>query len=355
MATKTSVIDEAPSDGAAPKTPAKRRRGPSTRSPQIEKYLDSKGVKWEFHENVSPGSFDLQKSLRNQARLTKLIPSQVETYIDAMKRGDVFPPVIAHRSEDSGKLITIDGNHRLDSSRQLDRPMDVYVVIEADPKMITLMTFEANTKHGVPTNQQERVIHALWLIDTGASRTDAAAAVGAPLAAVTKEWNRKQAERRADEVGIPRSQWDNINQSIRTRLLNLATDEVFKAAAELAYKANLTVNEALDMVTQLNETRSVTRQLAYVKNLSEGTYADRISSGAALFGTKQGGNTRQTPKTRANSSIGMVLHMPEDVVGLASTYSPQERDAAAKKAKEAAEKLTLFANALTSLNEQAEA
>jgi hypothetical protein len=350
MTTKTATVDEEPMPEEEPKRTPRRRRVNvlGARDPRIEEYLNEKGVAWEFIENVSPGSFDLQKSMKNQARLTHLVPSQVETYIDAMKRGDVFPPLIAHRNEETGKLITIDGNHRLETCRQLERPMNVYVV-SADPKIVTLLTFEANTKHGVPTNQQERVTHALWLIDTGASQRDAAAAVGAPLKLVQKDWQRRQAGRRADEVGIIRTHWEALHQSIRTRLLNLTTDEVFKAASELAYKANLSVQEVFDLVAQLNESRSVTRQLALLELLQGNEYADRISGGEALFGAKQG-RSKTTPKTRASQALGHVLHLPDDIAGLASQFSPQERESAAARAREAEKKLGEFAEALEAAN-----
>lgn len=50
----------------------------------------------------------MDKSLRNQARFIAIDEKRVEQYAEAMKRGDEFPPVIAHGK--LGKLIMADGN-----------------------------------------------------------------------------------------------------------------------------------------------------------------------------------------------------------------------------------------------------
>jgi hypothetical protein len=76
---------------------------------KLEEWLDKKGVKWEFLPAVSPESFDQEKSLRNQARVfAPLNEKRAEQYTEAMKRGDEFPPVIAHGKKN--KMILLDGN-----------------------------------------------------------------------------------------------------------------------------------------------------------------------------------------------------------------------------------------------------
>ena len=54
---------------------------------------------------------DFERSLENQARVyTKLDPEVVTTYAEAIKRGDQFPAVVAHRSSPTAKLRNVDGN-----------------------------------------------------------------------------------------------------------------------------------------------------------------------------------------------------------------------------------------------------
>ena len=75
------------------------------RDAEIEEYLDAKGVKWTFRPKVSPDEFDIDKSLRNQARFEPITEDRVNTYAEAMRRGDKFPPVIAHGT----RLLTVAG------------------------------------------------------------------------------------------------------------------------------------------------------------------------------------------------------------------------------------------------------
>src|SRR5664280_2380946 len=51
----------------------------------------------------------------------------------------------------------------------------------------------------------------------------------------TTRWNKRQADRRADEVGLLRNEWDSVLPAVRGRLLMIATDEGFRAAAMLAH------------------------------------------------------------------------------------------------------------------------
>ena len=52
--------------------------------------------------------FDADKSLHNQARFLPIDEKRVETYTEAMRRGDQFPPVLAHGR--MGKLVMAGGN-----------------------------------------------------------------------------------------------------------------------------------------------------------------------------------------------------------------------------------------------------
>lgn len=77
---------------------------------KLEDWLDSKGVQWEFHPALDVDQFDADKSLHNQARFEPIDEKRVESYVEAMRRGDKFPPVLAHGR--MGRLILADGNRQ---------------------------------------------------------------------------------------------------------------------------------------------------------------------------------------------------------------------------------------------------
>lgn len=324
--------------------------GRSNRRPDIEKYLDDKGVKWEYHPTLAYDDIDLERSLRNQARIHHKVDEEVVTrYTDAMERGDVFPPVITAkggRTADA-KQVNIDGNHRIISGTKRGGevyPYGAYEVLSADPQIIVLMTFEANTKHGLPTSEEERVHQAIWLIDNGASHQRAAEAVNVPIGAIKRLWNKVQADRRADEVGMVRSHWDHLSNGIKQRLLTVSTDEGFAALAELAFKAKLDTDEVNKCVAEINQSRSGVKQRAMVANWTE-VYADRVAANLGGMGTSNS-KKGQTPKQRYLLTIGNVLSLPDDPVSLAAQFAPQERSEAASRARDAEKRFRGLAEAL---------
>jgi hypothetical protein len=322
----------------------------TNRRPDIESYLDGKGVKWRYLSEVKIDEIDLEKSLRNQARIKQKVDEEVITrYVEAMERGDVFPPIVFARGgrSASAKFVNIDGNHRVISKKKAGDEVytyGAYEVYDADPQVIVMMTFEANTKHGLPTSEEERVHQAIWLIDNGATKKAAAQAVNVPEKAINKLWNKVVADRRADEVGILRSHWDHLSQSIKNRLNTVQTDEGFMALVELVYKAKLDWDEVNTFVNEINGTRSGTKQKAMVTNWTE-VLKDRIQAnlGGGLTNASRRG---ATPLQRYRMTLGAVLGLPDDVNSLASQFAPQERSEAAQRAREAAKRFTALARAL---------
>ena len=87
---------------------------------------------------------------------------------------------------------------------------------------------------------------------------------------------KRQADRRADEVGLLRNEWGSLLPAVRGRLLMIATNEGFRAAAMLAHRARLSTSAAVKLVSEVNGTKSGARQAAMVKNIEATVYIDRI-------------------------------------------------------------------------------
>src|SRR3954468_6514935 len=184
-----------------------RRPAAAGRRPDIEKGLTDKGFTWEYRTRVNTSDFDIEKSLRNQARLGETIdPDTVARYEAALTNGDLFPAVVASK-DNRGKLVTVDGNHRLQAHINRKQPIDTYV-ISGNPQAIVMETFEANTRHGLPTSADERLHHALWLIDNGMTVPEAAQKLGLAKAQVQRAAGAAEGTRRADELGIVRTDWE---------------------------------------------------------------------------------------------------------------------------------------------------
>lgn len=308
---------------------------------RIEDALTTKGFKWTFHAGLTPDQFDLTKSLRNQARVgTPLNDTRVDTYAESMKKGDKFPPVVAHGK--MGKLEMADGNHRLSAAIKANKPLDAYV-ITGPAQTITLYTYEANTKHGLPTTESERIQHALYLHDSGVPLREAAAQLSVPLNLVTKASQKKNTDRRFEECKIPLAVIDKLPESTKWRLAQISTDEGFTAAVELASKAALGVDEVFQLVTEMNELKSSTRQVKYVGDQYH-VYDDRIStSGGGVFKGRG-----ITPKGRVAGAMTTVLNLPDNLERTAKMWAGPEREETAKRMRATARRLNELARVLSS-------
>lgn len=316
------------------------------RVPAVEADLSDKyHVGFAFLTNVPTTSFDIEGSLANQARFEAINEDTVEQYVEAVNRGDHFPAVIAYRKRKGGKLVIVDGNHRLVAHDRAGASMDVYEIEDGTrAQVIALMTFAFNTKHGRPTSEAERVTQAIYLIDNGASLPQASAAVNVPERIVKRAVNKANADKRADEVGLVRREWDNMGAAVRARLLNITTDEGFKDASELAFKAKMGADEVFELVSLLNGSKSATRQRALVRTKAS-ELSDRIQD---LAGGVLGTAERRAigPKQRVAMCLGQVTALPDDVAAIARTYAEAEREEAASSLLDASEKLRKIALAI---------
>src|SRR5664280_3266420 len=128
----------------------------------------------------------------------------------------------------------------------------------------TMLAFGANARYGVPNTEDERLSQAVYLMDSEVSLAQAAAICMVSERALRTRWNKRQADRRADEVGL-RNEWDSLLSAVRGRLLMIATDEGFRAAAMLAHRARLSTSEAVKLVSEVKGTKSGARQAAMVR------------------------------------------------------------------------------------------
>src|SRR5664280_292558 len=167
----------------------------------------------------------------------------------------------------------------------------------------TMLAFRANARYGVP-NTEGRATQPSGLPDgLRGTLSQAAAICMVSERALRTRWNKRQADRRADEVGL-RNEWDSLLSAVRGRLLMIATDEGFRAAAILAHRARLSTSEAVKLVSEVNGTKSGARQAAMVKNIEATAYIDRIRELAGGITIKGPGRERGS-KPRLGMAFGV--------------------------------------------------
>lgn len=225
--------------------------------PQIEAWLRSHGV-GEFELQELPLFFiNGTRSLQNQARFAPLDENVVARYAEAMSNGDVFPPIVAVADGKSGGMLIVDGNHRFAASEMAQKEkIWGYVTKDLSEQLTSVLTFDANTKHGLPTSPEERKQQAIFLVDTAEVTAVAAAKMlNVPLQSLRDELTKVRAERRLAALGVER--WESMPRGTRARLDAIRDDEVFKAAAKLAVEARLSHEAINEMVVDINKTSTV--------------------------------------------------------------------------------------------------
>lgn len=307
----------------------------------IEKWLSGWSVPYSYLETVKIDRIDLMRSQRNQARIGDVIDkATVERYAQAMLNGDEFPPIVVWRGPEN-KYVVIDGNHRLQAAivAKNDAIAAFLLGDGVKPQVITAMTFEANVRHGKQVSEAERIHHALWLTDNGMSLGEAGRRLNLSASALRKAKAEQEANRRADSAGIDRRVWDRIPYTPKMRLSAISTDEGFVDAVRLAHEAGMGAMEVQEMVAHINDTRSASRQRAYVKELRAG-YADQIAARKAGDTSGMKGVRTRSPKTAWSSAVGMLLALPPVGV-LSDSLSDPEREAILDRVEEAVKFLTV--------------
>lgn len=308
---------------------------------KIEEYLDGKGIQWTFRPGLPVEDFDADKSLRNQARFVPVDDHRVDGYVEAMRRGDKFPPVVAHGTK---LLVMADGNHRLQAAIKARKTLDVYDITGTDATLIVQVSYEANTKHGWPTSEAERIQQALWLMDHGATMPVAAAALAVPQNALKRASAKRTTDQRFREAGIAPLIIEKLPETTKWRLAQVSTEEGLVALVELAAAASLSMDTVFTMVTEINEHRSAAKQVAYVAAQRE-VHIDEI---AASGGGVRGARRSQGPKARISIAMGSLMNLPTDTASILESYQGAERDEAAKKMRTVARRLNDIAKQLTS-------
>jgi hypothetical protein len=309
------------------------------RREDIEDELTKLGLEWRFNADGPIADIDMRKSLANQARLeTPLNDERVETYLEALKANAKFPALVVDFTGRKRKGIVMDGNHRIVAAEKGGYDIFArYEVTAGDPAAITLFTFRANATHGLPNSLEDRIEHAIWLIESGVPRAQALRQLQVPGSKFHAAWGRHLADQKADLVGLDRTWWDTLAKSVKAKLQNVSTEEGFRGAAELVYKADLSAGEVQELVVELNQTNSWRKQEAMLA-AREAAYADRIQAKAGGALARGGSKRPMTPKQRWNMTLGALAGLPEPKA-VVRLIAGAERDDFKKRLRVSIEKM----------------
>lgn len=311
-----------------------------SRRPEIERLLDDYMVEWEFVKDLPLSDIDEKRSFANQARVDQPIQQDlVETYVEGLKNGDIFPAIVVHR--DGNKLVNVDGNHRFAAAKKNGESNTIAAyVIKAKAETVRILMTLLNVIHGRSLSEQEKLWHAFFLIDSGTEQTKASQVLHVPLTRLRSAYALELANRRSRDCNLNRRAWSEMNQSVRTRLAQLSTDAAFKALFDLTVKASLKGDEVSRMVTELNRLRSEKEQVSFI-DAEAAIIRDRVQASA-------GGKIKRemSPKHSLRMHLAAIAKIKMETIPAMVNY--EEGSQIAESCLAAADALTILADKLTS-------
>jgi ParB-like nuclease domain len=304
--------------------------------------LERIGIRYELHAAFPLRELDTDASraVWNQARLGDPVdPDHVEELVAELERGVEFPPIIFYR-DDAGKAAVLSGNHRREAYGRVGREeISAYEASglaglrKEDPRVLSLI-YEANHGHGLPVALDHRVHQAMALIEHGYNVRAAAAAVGIPEGRVRDHYDAARATRRLEvDLGVDTT---DIPISAQRRIVNVRSDAIAKAIAEVVPLMEKKTQEVNELVKAVNTERSEEAQLAVVADYAETLRARTPTPSRRGRPPREEGKGPELRKLDA--ALGTILRF--DIETLRSGVTHEERKRLTARVAETIEKLT---------------
>lgn len=272
-----------------------------------ELLLDRLGVAWEHDPTLALSDVDLTASIANQVRLEPIDRPTVDRYVAALTDGAEFPDVIIRRQPK--RLVTVGGNHRIQS--RLEAGLDTVgaYIIAADDLTVLEIACADNAAHGLPPTDHERTSHALVLITGGRTPVEAARAVGIDVQRVYFAQGATKVAERTARLGLART-LAKVPRSAHWRLASIENDKVFAAVLVAMAERQITSSGLGRVVADLNLQKTPKAALELLALHIERTTA---------IGPQRRRNATADPYLALRTALGTVRGLnPSDIVEAAA-------------------------------------
>jgi hypothetical protein len=228
---------------------AKRTAVAENRYPPYEEKLRAhgkvEGVDWRYVGSV-PLS-DITRYPDSQARIRLAGPEVIKAYMEKMKAGEVFPPLVLGDDETPDYLV-LDGNNRLESKKRAGLThTDAYIVtLGPDKNEAVYLSGLFNTINGVALNKEEilRAVRAARALTPPMSDARIVKDYGVAPSRLSRISAVDAYDARAATLGLT----TDIPESTKVPLSRFGDDSVLRAALDLALDAELKVRDIASLV-----------------------------------------------------------------------------------------------------------
>ena len=221
------------------------------RDGRLEAILAGHGTAWEMRW-VKTVDVDWDATQARQVRRELVDPELVDTYRIALLGGAVFPAVLAVTNGDTGYVELLAGVHRTNAYETAGLPEVPAYVLDPGPgpQVEYLIAVEDNTTHGAALTHDERIEHALRMVDLGFTRAEAARRSGLNANKVYSAVKVRHSGKVLAGFGLA-TQWAKLPASSQWRLATASQGdtEVLAEAVMTAVGAHLVSKQVFELAS----------------------------------------------------------------------------------------------------------
>lgn len=299
------------------------------RIPELEEWMTARGIDWRFVPDVALDSIDTVAGLANQARFLALDDAVVERYAADYERGDRFPALVIRVT--GTRHVPIGGNHRTASARRAQLTTHPAYLVTCSDTEAHLIAVEDNRRHGLPLTDEERIHHALALIDQETHTIpEAADACGVALPKLRHVIASHRTRKRCGRLQL--AGWETFSTTTLSKLDSLADDEVFAATVDALASGSVLAKEVTDLVARLRERPTTKDALDLLVELTGG------AEGRVRPPSGHPPSAERYPRARLLIDLDRILNYDAGVVA-ADCQTPEQARQVANQLKAVARRI----------------
>lgn len=269
------------------------------RNPVYEQALNRAGVQWVYVEEIKLEDINLQRGLRNQARiLSPLDDDLVERYRERAMAGDEFPPVVLWKPGPRVMYVPVDGNNRLAAYGKVHKKKstDAYVLSTEDEKVVDFLTWTFNNEvNGKRLSAEEDLEHAITLVRKhGYTSEDVSKACRVKMWLLRQKIRALEVKETLQAHGQHKSYAEVTDTKLdKLHALSTAGEEVLMKAVEVVGKTAAGETETQELVKEVRAAKTVPAKMEVLEN-----YGSRPEVKARQAETRNGSIKRPRPAPR---------------------------------------------------------
>lgn len=218
----------------------------------LEAWLASRGYPFRYVESVAIDAILVDDAAKENIRLgVPLNEERVMTYAIELENGAHFPAIVLWPAK-AGHYVVANGLHRLEAFKLHGKlkAIDAYVIESSDPVVLEVLRRTVNVMEGEALPMEQRIEHALRLIELQHSIADAARLEAVPANRLAQAVALSKVRPRLARAGVNVRDLCLSGPTLAS-MNSIPRDRHLAAAVRLAHEARLSSDEIKLLVREI--------------------------------------------------------------------------------------------------------